>query len=368
MATFPLFQSVEKDSTPFAGTMADTSTPTPMGTQPQVPEVPEANELPGNSGDRVRLEKIQQDRQLIANQLNTLKTMRWVNKNNWSRRFNLALTGQDMEPAQMMYKRYEAMEGLLRIDAQLAQEERILTEPSPVDQAAGKEARDRERRSQQMQFYETFASANGIPLPPQWQLIKTNYIETSYGLKEAITKPEDEIKGLIDSAQLGEEVGEEGVTQLGITGKKGIAATYGARQDKKERDEKNADEGDNFPVLGLFKKPNELFQALHKDYQDQLNVDGYFHMEKYDAPSDIPGVTKKLERRAWSPEDKKNARAAVAARWPGYEKYFPNFVDKGFTDPTPIDTPPVDPKQDDVNKIKLREDLKKRAQGGDTKK
>jgi hypothetical protein len=86
-------------------------------------------------------------------------------------------------------------------------------------------------------------------------------------------------------------------------------------------------------VLGLFKNPAELNRAMHQDYRDALQQEGNYHWEKYKIPSPLgPQFSTEGQRKAWSPEEIKNARAQVATRWTGYEKYFPNFVEKGFTD------------------------------------
>lgn len=331
--------------------MADTSTPTPMG---QMTQAPQASEMPGDAGNRERLRKIQEDRTLIHQQLKIIQQMKWTPTNKWGEAVHVALNGKNIEPADMMYKRFGAMNDLLQRDATLAEEERHLVTPNPITQQNVAEATDRGRRTS---FVDSIDEQHKVlGLPPVPAEIRYQFIEKGISLNEAAAKggAGDEIKGLIDAANLGEKVGSAGVPPLDLKGKTGLAASAGAKNAEKVREDKTKEDNATLPVLGLFKKPGELLSAMHTDFRDTLNTDGYYHMEKYEAPGAVPGMTETRERKAWSKEETKNARAAVAARWPGYEKYFPNYIEKGFTD-----IPPIDPNQGGLDVNKIRKELTK---------
>lgn len=358
--SYPLFQNALRDSTPFSGTMADTSTPTPEGQQTQVSVTPQATESPGPSGNQERLRKISEDRGLIQQQLRILSTMRYVSADHWKDAANLALTGKDMEPAGMLYKRHEAMQGLLKMDAQFAQEERLLTTQSPQQQVATNAATDRERRAAEMNFLDKFNSERGLPPVPQE--IQIQYIEKGNSLNEAVRKAggSDEVKGLINAATLGSKVGPEGAGTLGLTGSQATAAAAGAKYGEKIRASKASGASGGLPVLGLFKAPNQLYSAMRQDFNQTVKQEQYLKLHKYKVPDSMnPTVMVDKERYIRHKDGDREARADVAARWPGYEKYFPNFVEKGFTD-----VPAVDPGQDDVKtqRQQLKEQVGKKAQ------
>jgi hypothetical protein len=182
--------------------------------------------------------------------------------------------------------------------------------------------------------------------------VRAQFIEGGYGLDKAAGE-QDPIKAATAAAELGAKAGD-------VSGDPTIPAPMrsfvgaGAKQGARVRAEKKSDDAaaDATPVLGMFKNPGQLNTAMHQDFKDLLNTDGYFHMEKYETGDTL---RPEGERRAWSKDEIKNARAAVATRYPGYEKYFPNFVEKGFTD-APVDIPAAD--QKDVTVQQKRAALK----------
>jgi hypothetical protein len=358
MATYPFFQKAISDSTPFSGTMADTSTPTPEGMATQTPQAPVATEAPGEAGNRERLRKIQADRGLIQQQLEFVAKARTTRTNPWSLAIHMALEGHiGKESAGETYHRYAIMNDLLKNDAQLAEEERLLTTPNPAVQKTGDEAADRQRRAADMNFLDRFNRERGLPQVPQE--IQIQYIEKGYSLNEAAAKAgkggDDEIKGLISAANAGQEVGPEGVSALGLTGRMGDVAAAGAKHAEKVRQEeaerKAKEDSGALPVLGLFKKPSDLFAAMNTDLRTTLDDEMYYTIVKTET---LDPMGKPMERKTRNAAQLKAARADVASRWPGYEKYFPNFVEKGFTD-----VPVVDPAQGDVDVNKIRKELTK---------
>ncbi len=365
MADYPLFQNALKDSTPFGGTMADTSTPTPQGTQPQVqpplPQTPQANEMPGQSGDRVRLDKIQQDRALLHEQMNYVATHRSTFKNPWHYAFELAISGKTETPS-AAYERLTMLNRMLTVDAGLAQEERLLNQPSPTQLAINDQAAGRERRAADMNFLDRFYKSRGLPNPVS-QEIQMQYIEKGYSLNEAsANQGEDDI---LKAIQAGVNIGQDAPEAVPLipegtarkAGEAGAKESALARQRKATEDAKKKSDEERFPVGGLFKSPGELLTHMHTDYRDELNTEGNYHWEKYEVPDPIfPNRTQTKERKAWNADDKKQARAAVAAKYQGiYEPYFPNFVEKGFTDAPQL------PPQEDVDVQKIRKSLREKA-------
>jgi hypothetical protein len=361
--SWPLFQS-SLSSTPFSGTMAETSTATPAG---ELPQTPVANEMPGASGDRARAEKLKSSAALdtaiqtsseLLKHLNDMKWSKHPKSARWVRRQRLGLNGnKDTEPPEMMYRRFQAMSEVGRNLQTLLEEKRLLESPSPGEAAAldtkGREqekaaaaAIERERRTATVSEIEKL---QGHPMDPN---VRAQFIEGGYGLDKAAGE-QDPIKAATAAAELGAKAGD-------VSGDPTIPAPMrsfvgaGAKQGARVRAEKKSDDAaaDATPVLGMFKNPGQLNTAMHQDFKDLLNTDGYFHMEKYETGDTL---RPEGERRAWSKDEIKNARAAVATRYPGYEKYFPNFVEKGFTD-APVDIPAAD--QKDVTVQQKRAALK----------
>lgn len=351
--SYNTFQSA-LSSTPFPNTKADTTIPTPSGDLTQTPTpTPSPTEMPGPSGDAERLRKIQADRSLIQQQLQLVSQMRGtqVGPFRWTQAFTLALNGREKEPASATYRRYGMMSELLNADAALAQEERLLTQPSPTQQADMSDAADRERRRGFVDHINELHRQAGLPEIPLENAYQ--FIEKGYSLDQAVVKgaADDEVKKMISQANLGQEVGPEGLKSTGLTGRAADVAMAGAVHGEKVRREQKAKD-ETLPVLGLFKTPGELLRAMNTDYQDGLRIQGNYHMEKTET---LDPFGKPTERMAWTPEEKKSARAYAAARWDGYEKYFPNYIEKGASD-----VPTVNPEQQGVDVNAIRKSLVKK--------
>lgn len=343
---YPTFQAA-LSSTPFSGTKADTSTATPVGLLPQTQQPTEA---PGLSGDRERLTKIQADRTLIQQQLHIISENRFapMRRNPWQLALTTALNGKQ-EPADATYKRYGIMTDLLKADAQLAEEERLLTTPNPTVQKDVSEGEGRKRRGAEMEWLAEFNRQRGLPQVPQE--IQIQYKEKGYSLNEAAAKAsgDDEIKRIIGAANAGQEVGPEGVPSLGLTGRMADVAMAGAKHGEKVRKEKAEEDSGALPVMGLFKKPGELFSAMQTDLNKTLEDEMYYTVKKTET---LDPMGRPMERKFRNAAQLKAARADVASRWTGYEKYFPNFVEKGFTD-----VPAIEPAQGDVDVNAIRKKL-----------
>lgn len=305
--------------------------------------------------------KISQDRALIQEQLQYVASHRAVRINPWQMAFQLALEGHNpVEPPSGAYARVGMMTKLLEADAQLAQEERLLAHPDPHQQMQIDKAADRERRAAHMNFLDRYYQQvlkQPNPIPQENQIL---YIETGYGLVSGVERPggEDEIKAKIAAANAGQEVGPEGVGTLGFKDPMFAAiAAAGAKHGEKVRTDKEKAKEDTFPVLGQFDKPAGLFQAMMQDYRETVKGEPYTVFEPYKAKDPLTGLDVDKQRKVGPDKElQKQARAEVATRWPGYEKYFPNFVEKGFTD-----APQVNPAQGDVSVEKKRAELKAQA-------
>ena len=235
--TWPLFQS-SLSSTPFSGTLADTSTETPAGALPQTPQ---ANEAPGVSGNRARAEKLQsqdvlnsaidQERSIMQH----LEGLRWSNhpnSKNWNRRLGVSLNGnRDVEPPEMMYKRYEAIAMHGRNLQSLLEEQRLGNQLSPFEQAylaeTGKNIGEQQQVVDRQRSFEVVnarikeqKAAGLIPLdtheftPDEIAILSLNPTANVRGKEGGVASPEDLVKQATASAAAGRALGPGGIDLL----------------------------------------------------------------------------------------------------------------------------------------------------------
>lgn len=378
MANYPLFQSA-LSSAPFPGTMADTSTPTPAsGSQPlQSPYVfPNEQEIVANEAEyerqrRERLANWEQQAVALETQMRGLQNAKWSkhpDSNRWVRRQRLGLNGnKDAEPPEMMYQRFQAISHMQNQLNTIREQIRLESQPSPFETARQQEmgkafaekAEIEARLGLLNQFNEMLPE--GQRLPPD--SILNLALNPTAGTKGRYGDVEDDpIKRGTAAAGLGAAAGSAAADDPSIPEPLKNLVRLGAGQDAKVRQEKRekGDE-DNFPVLGLFKSPGEFLGKMHEQFRLNRDQEGFYHMEKYTAPGNIPGTTETRERKAFSKEEDKANRAAIASQYPGYEKFFPNFVEKGFTDVP--NTSPADEGQKDVQTQATRAKIRALTQG-----
>jgi len=283
-----MFQSAIS-STPFSGTMAETSTETPAGTLPQTPV---ANEMPGASGDRARAEKLKSPAALDAAIKQFSDLLQWLDQRKWSRHPNsknwqekmakwqrLGLSGnEDREPPEMMYQRVKAMTDVAGKLQTLLEEKRILESPGPGEAAAldtkGREqekaaaaAIERERRTATVSEIEKL---QGHPMDPN---VRAQFIEGGYGLDKAAGE-QDPIKAATAAAELGAKAGD-------VSGDPTIPAPMrsfvgaGAKQGARVRAEKKESDADSKKYAGYpdLKSLRVALNATYDRYADTLKTE-----------------------------------------------------------------------------------------------
>jgi len=377
---YPLFQSAISSSTPFPGTYAETASPTPAGSKEQQPQE-SAYEAPSleNIQEDQRAYEADQKRKLadlsvsraqLLRQRMMAQNMKWSkhpNSSRWVRRQALGLNGnKDVEPPEMMYKRMQHVERMTDQIHAIDEQIRLTSQLSPYTESRLKELGDLDAKEVDVQRQMDFL--NDVINPALVEMGKDPLDpDTVYTLaRNRTASPQgrygenDPIKRGIDAAKLGAEATAAAADDPSIPEPLRNIVRLGAKQKAIEDAKKDKENSPDLPVLGLYKQPKDLYGAMHTDFKDMLNTDGYYHMEPYEVPSPMPGMpAQKRERKAWSKDEIKQARAAVATRYPGYEKYFPNFVEKGFTD---IPNPSAAGDQKDLDIQALRARLKAQAQ------
>jgi hypothetical protein len=315
------------------------------------PETPEATEAPGRSGDQARIKKIQQDRALLGNVLQNLYDIRdkWRSSSVFTRWHNKALYGRDVEPPDMMYKRHDAITDLLKTDAMLAEEERLLTMPSPTAQSDASDAARREARAAQMNWLDKFNQQRGLPMVPQE--IQLQYIEKGYGLDQAAAKDgeDDIIKQLTGAAKFGQEVGAEAAAELAPDRdnlrKSAVAgAKYGAkvRAESKDGGEEKGKYAGFDTMAQLTSAVGAAEEDISETLKEEVEENGYFI-------NPMTGMREagKVFNKRLTESGAKEARKRALATFPGAEKWLPNYINQQAPEPV----------QMDVNKIKIRQRL-----------
>jgi len=363
--SWPLFQS-SLSSTPFSGTLADTSSPTPAG---ELPQVPQANEAPGPSGDRARAEKlkssealdaaIQQHSELLKH-LNDMKWSKHPESDRWVRRQRLGLNGnKDTEPPEMMYQRFKAMSEVGRNLQTLLEEKRLLNQPSPEEAAMqegiakltvhGIEVSDRKRKVDEANV--TLRSMGLPEIPPDKALAFSE--NPTANISEKGNGPEDAAKAIKAAQDIGQQATPEGITHLPLSmqGPAGDAL----KAAEKVRLEKKTSEADKTKVAG-YPDLKSLRNALNSAYDRHAET---LKTEEEGTGMVINPLTFQREkgvviRKELTPEAATKARQMALDEFPGAEN-IPEL--KNYVAGKPV----VAGEQKDVSVEDIRARLKAKA-------
>ena len=331
---YPLFQNA-LTSTPFSGTLADTSTPTPAG---EVPQAPVATEMPGTAGNNERIRKIVESLDLLEKTFKQVAEAKPApSQVSWQRRLRLAMHGVSPDDdTGAMYLKAKVLGELSGRMKELEEELRLQSRPSPQEAQAQKEAADRERRAGEMNWYDRFRRSNTalpeIPIHKQEQ-----YIESGYGLGvDEHGGPEDLLKKITGPAKAGADFGK-GIVGL-LPKEDQAAATVGAINAERERALRTKAEADD-KKYGGYKTLAQLKSATQGDYDRILRNMPETGTEKkvFSDPIDGP---KLFDVPAHSEADAKEARRRVAAANPALLKWIPDYVEQGDAARSVEDAPP----------------------------
>ena len=378
---YPLFQSAISSSTPFPGTYAETASPTPAGSKEQQPQE-SAYEAPSleNIQEDQRAYEADQKRKLadlsvsraqLLRQRMMAQNMKWSkhpNSSRWVRRQALGLNGnKDVEPPEMMYKRMQHVERMTDQIHAIDEQIRLTSQLSPYTESRLKELGDLDAKEvdvqRQMDFLNDVINPALVgmgkdPLDPDTvYTLARNRTASPQGRYGAV---DDEVAKLTAAAKYGQEAGPGGV-DLVKDGPLRLAAKAGANNAIRIRKEKGLESNpeDKFPVLGIFKSPGEMLRTMHSDFMANRKLDEYSEPDEIEVPSSMPNFppVKKQIRKYTKELDRMN-RIEVASHYEGYEKYQPNYIEKGLLDVP--NTPSPDQKDVDVGATRAR--LKAQAQ------
>lgn len=354
--SYPLFQSAIS-SAPFGGTMADTSTQTPAGALPQMPQ---ATEAPGSSGNRERAKKIGQDIEAIRAEAGRIQSLKYVSKSHWGRRLEIAMNGGDMEPPALMYKRFEAVSALRNQEAALLQEQRLLEQDSPFDRALaegkGKDAADalvRSERRRQIEEVNAHLVAAKLPEIPEATRLAFEWNQTTNISKSA--DEQDPIKALTGAAGLGAATNADFASDKLIPEPLRAAVRAGAKTAEKTRADKKKSDDEKGKYAG-FDTLTQLTSAVDKKFDDIKKEQGLEVQEKVIGKDPLTQMPVERSRTVLSKEGAAEARRRALAAYPGAEKFLPNYAEQASAQPT-------NDAQKDLTPEQKRAALKAKLQG-----
>ena len=367
--TYPVFTSA-LSSTPFSGTMADTSTPTPAGSLPQVPE---ATELPGASGDMERAKKqvanIDQTVSQLDEAMRFLQQAHYYSGSKWQKRLALGLHGKsDIEPPALMYKRFQMLNDLASTRSQYMDEKRRLIEPGPYEKAmleqSGKDAANHLQVIERQRYLEGTndiirkAKAAGM-IPPDTReftpdMIAILSLNPQASANSSTGTPEDMAKRAGVLADVGRKLGPKGIQEV-LPPDQQLAAMRGWETGQVEGKAASATAEAEKKYLG-FKGIAPLRTAINSAYdrisdtlKEQQEVDGIVT-----DPLTMQRVPGKVMIRVLTPENSKKARQMALDEFPGSENVpeLKNYVSGKGAPPT--EQQDVTPAQKTLEQIRAR--------------
>ena len=344
--SYPLFRSAIASSTPFSGTMADTSTPTPAdGSQQQSapyvsPEQTQAELLAKEASDaKVRQQTLQgltQQKQQYVAEISRVSNLRWVGspaKNKWIRRQRAFSNGNDpriIEPAAMMYKRLEVIDQLHKDVQKIDDQIRMASALSPYEEAYRRNFGEEDAKLVADQRESDYL--HNVVNP---QLVKAGKPpldeDTIYTLaRNRSASPQgryaevDQAKQLTDWARYGDLVDPSGV-KLAPEGAPRTAAAAGHAQGESVRVEKKAN-ADKPPSLSAIyniaaRELDDVLRSMPMSGKRMVMGKDIFNQPDPNAPQ--------IEIPYHNEEDLKKARGEVDRRFPEISIRIPGYVEAG---------------------------------------
>ena len=342
---YPLFQSA-LSSTPFSGTMADTSTPTPAdGSQQQQapyvsPEQSHADLLAKEEADarqrQVTLQALGQQKQERLAEIARVKNLQWVGRptSKLARRQRTFLNGNDprnLEPPEMMYQRLKILEQMhgdvQKIDDQI----RMASQLSPYEEALRRNSGEEQAKTEYTQREIDYL--NNVVNPALQKIGKPPLDpDTIYEMaRNRTASPKgrygevDPIKQLTDAARYGDTVDKSGIA-LAPEGPLRLAAAAGHAQGERVRTEKATSKTEKPPSLSAIyniaaRELDDVLRSLPPSgIRKVMGKDILGQPDPTATPIDVP---------YHNAEDLKKARAEVARRMPFVVERIPGYVDAG---------------------------------------